>query len=444
MTGPGDAGAPPRKAGAARQRRSLAHVGGAIDTAGDPRAAELLAHALDVSPAKGGEAAPSADVPAGRPRPTGPEDDGPDRVHVHGFHAYPARMHPETAARLIRAFSPERATVLDPFCGSGTVLVEAMLAGRRAIGTDLNPLAIKLATLKTQVHDAARTERLVALAREAAAFADARRLARAGATRRYPPEDVALFDPHVLLELDGLRAGITHATEEAGKGFREELQLVLSAILVKVSRKQGDTSERVGPRRLAAGYPSRLFVRKAEELAARLTAFARALPVPFPEARVSLDDATRLTTVRDATIDAIVTSPPYVATYDYLAHHAARLRWLDLDARGFERGELGARRRYAVLGPREAMDAWSRELGGLLRALARVLRPGAPLVLLMADSAVGRDALRADDIVASVAPGARFHPVARASQHRPHFHGPTAAAFSRSPRAEHALLLERA
>jgi SAM-dependent methyltransferase len=408
------------------KRRSLSNIGGAIDTAGDPRGAKLLARALDVAPAR----APG----------TKRIEDDPDRVHVHGFHAYPARMHPATAARLVHGFTRRGATVLDPFCGSGTVLVEALLAGCSAVGTELNPLAVRLATLKTRPHTDAELDRLALAARAAAAFADARRKARAGATRRYAAEDVALFDPHVLLELDGLRAGIAEARPEQA---RDDLGLVLSAVLVKVSKKQGDTSEHLGPRRLAGGYTARLFVRKAEELVQRLRAFARELPVPRPDARVLLDDATRLTKVADASIDAIITSPPYVATYDYLAHHALRMRWLGLDAEPLERGEIGARRRFAALRPREAREAWGRELLALLRAAARALRRGGPIVLLMADSAVGTEALRADEIVESLASAAHLRPVARASQRRPHFHTPTAAAFRRTPRAEHALLLER-
>jgi hypothetical protein len=63
---------------------------------------------------------------------------------------------------------------------------------------------------------------------------------------------------------------------------------------------------------------------------------------------------------------------------------------------------------------------------------------------VMADSAVGREALRADAIVASVARRTGFLPAALASQPRPHFHGATVAAFRDEPRMEHALLLRRA
>jgi SAM-dependent methyltransferase len=408
-----------------KRRRSLTHVGGEVETAGNREVAAALAAALDVAP----------------PDPEGGTDaDDPDRVHVHGFHTYPARMHPATASGLVRALSRAGATVLDPFCGSGTVLVEAMIAGRRAIGTDLNPIAVRLATLKTTVRAPPWLEALVTAAHEVAAFADDRRKRRAGATRRYPPDDVATFDPHVLLELDSLRAGIAARTDA---GVRDALELVLSAILVKVSRRASDTSAAASPRRVAAGFPARLFARKTEELARRLTELAALVPAETPPARVALDDATRLRTVPASTVDAVVTSPPYVATYDYLAHHALRMRWLGLDAHAFAAGEMGARRRYAKLDAGGARAAWTRELDAALRALSRVCRKGARVALVVADSAVQGEALRADELIAAVAPGAGFTSLARASQRRPHFHGPTSRAFESAPRAEHAIALEK-
>jgi hypothetical protein len=414
-----------------KRRRSLTHVGGAVETAGDSQVAAALAQALDVKPA------PEPSGQRGEPAP-----DDPDRGHVHGFHTYPARMHPVTAARLVRALSEEGATFLDPFCGSGTVLVEAMIAGRRTVGVDLNPLAVRLARVKTNPGDARSREAIVATARAVVAFADARRERRAGATKRYPSEDVASFDPHVLLELDSLRAGITeHARDDAF--VREALELVLSSMLVKVSRRVSDTSAAAVPRRIAAGYAARLFGRKAVELTRRLAEFSQVLPPSAVPATVAIDDATRLRTVMAGSVDAVVTSPPYASTYDYLAHHALRMRWLDLDARGLVAGEVGARRNYARLEPGAARAAWTRELAAVLRVLSRVCRKGARVGLVLADSAAGAEALRADAIVASVAPDAGFALLGRASQHRPHFHGPTAGAFRDAPRAEHAIALEK-
>jgi DNA modification methylase len=68
---------------------------------------------------------------------------------THGLHPYPARMIPQIASQLIDSLSQPGEMILDPFCGSGGVLVEAMLAGRNSIGIDLNPLACLLARVKT-------------------------------------------------------------------------------------------------------------------------------------------------------------------------------------------------------------------------------------------------------------------------------------------------------
>src|SRR5678810_1107167 len=71
---------------------------------------------------------------------------------THPFHTYPARLHPATAKILVEFIGDgagRTQPLLDPFCGSGTVLVEARANGLRTIGTDLNPLAILVARAKT-------------------------------------------------------------------------------------------------------------------------------------------------------------------------------------------------------------------------------------------------------------------------------------------------------
>lgn len=68
---------------------------------------------------------------------------------THGLHPYPARMIPQLAERLIREYSREGDWVLDPFCGSGTVLVESRLRNRNSIGNEISPLALLLTRVKT-------------------------------------------------------------------------------------------------------------------------------------------------------------------------------------------------------------------------------------------------------------------------------------------------------
>ena len=72
---------------------------------------------------------------------------------THGIHPYPAMMIPQVARRLVHEYGPKSRTLFDPYCGTGTTLLEAMLAGLDSVGTDLNPLARLIARVKTKLVD---------------------------------------------------------------------------------------------------------------------------------------------------------------------------------------------------------------------------------------------------------------------------------------------------
>lgn len=67
------------------------------------------------------------------------------------FHIYPAMMIPKVAGRIIDEFGKGAKLLFDPYCGTGTSLVEANLRGIDAIGTDINPLARLIAKVKTTI-----------------------------------------------------------------------------------------------------------------------------------------------------------------------------------------------------------------------------------------------------------------------------------------------------
>ena len=73
------------------------------------------------------------------------------REDVHGFHAYPGRMHPAVPRVLLPTIPGEGLRVLDPFCGSGTTLVETMAAGHQGIGMDIHPLAVRIARINAVI-----------------------------------------------------------------------------------------------------------------------------------------------------------------------------------------------------------------------------------------------------------------------------------------------------
>lgn len=86
-----------------------------------------------------------------------PEDfwdfrDSDVREYTHGIHNYPAMMVCPISRNIIKLVKKVQKveTIFDPFMGSGTVLVESMLAGIKNIyGNDINPLALYLSKVKT-------------------------------------------------------------------------------------------------------------------------------------------------------------------------------------------------------------------------------------------------------------------------------------------------------
>lgn len=70
---------------------------------------------------------------------------------THTYYRYPARFSPAFARAAIQEFSSPGDAVLDPYMGGGTTVVEAMVAGRQPVGTDINSLAVFIARTKTDV-----------------------------------------------------------------------------------------------------------------------------------------------------------------------------------------------------------------------------------------------------------------------------------------------------
>lgn len=73
------------------------------------------------------------------------------KEYTHCYHNYPAMMIPQIARKLIKEYTPKNTKLIfDPYCGTGTSLLEAKLANINSIGTDLNPLAQLISKTKVE------------------------------------------------------------------------------------------------------------------------------------------------------------------------------------------------------------------------------------------------------------------------------------------------------
>ena len=402
-----------------RERRALSHVGGEVSIeGGSAEEGEALSYALDVR-----------------------ADEEEVMQDVHGFHSYPARLHPQTARRLVERLSPKEGRVLDPFCGSGTVVVEARTLGRTALGSDLNPLAVELSWLKSRGFTRKFSENMLRAAERIAHKAEDRRTEKAPPHVRYDEDDRERYPIHILLELDSLTHGVMELelTEQ-----KRALRLVLSSLLTKVSYSEGDTTRMKAPRRLPPGFAIRLFVEKTRELETRLNIYLKRVPERTPRAFVTHADARSLAYVDSASIDLVVSSPPYPGVYDYLDHHLHRLKWLGLRESRLAESEIGARREYRRLGLDGAIERWRREIGPCLKEMRRTLASDGRGIMIIADSVADRQALRADEQIRIAADEYGVDVMAIASQPRPLFLHGADEAFHDGPRREHVVIFRPA
>lgn len=336
---------------------------------------------------------------------------------THGFHTYPAGMHPDCAADIIAACP---GSVHDPFCGGGTVLVEAMLANRPSSGADISPIAALVSrartappAMATPIRAAAR--RITDQAKE-----------NSGTILPVPDEIVSWYEPHVAQEIAHIKAGILQEDE----AVREYLFAVLSAILIKTSFRESDTSNHRVPSQRPPETTLHLFHKKARLLGRMVEEFNEDMPRPL----IERGDAR--TTPPPRTVDLVLTSPPYPGVYDYLPMQQLRFKWLELKpGRDYTR-EIGSRRDFRAQGRSDALRDWSRATRDWIRNQAQALNPGGRMAIVVGDGLVGDrmvDALN-PTIEALEAAGLRI--LARASADRPDY-------ARESVRVEHLILSEQ-
>lgn len=313
------------------------------------------------------------------------------------IHPFPARMAPELALKTI-ATLPKDAVILDPMSGSGTVLRAGVENGNPCIGFDLDPLAVLMARVWT-------TPLADGLLDEAKKVADAARaLGEVTAPWGESAETQAFaefwFEERQRVDL----SKVAKVLENYQGVHRDALMLALSRLII--TKEKGASIARD----TSHSRPHRVFFNNDFDVLHSLTIAAKRIEDRLHPrairgtAAVSLADARKLP-LEPGSVDAVITSPPYLNAIDYMRGHRLALIWL-----GYKLSELASVRAVSIgaeaalktgpelvlpefeiaerLTPSKAkiVERYRSDIYRLMIELRRVIKPGGQVLVVVGNS----------------------------------------------------------
>ncbi|NWG37840.1 DNA methyltransferase [Nitrososphaera sp.] len=250
---------------------------------------------------------------------------------THGYHRYPAKFIPQLAARVIRENTQPGDLVCDPFMGSGTTLVEAIVNGRRAYGTDVNPVAVLISTAKTTAIEPEKLKREVGAVFEYLKAAIVKQEGQALLTSE--SFDVHLpahsridywFPEKQKHDLALILGRIMAVNDEDVQAF---LLCSFSNILKGCSRWMMKSVKPTIDKHKVPAPPYQSFLLQTKRMVKRNEEFWSAIRNQEIECTVDGRDARNLALANDSA-QLVVTSPPYVTSYEYADLHQLTGLWL--------------------------------------------------------------------------------------------------------------------
>lgn len=259
------------------------------------------------------------------------------RELTHCYHDYPARMIPQVAGKILDLFGYNAKFLFDPYSGTGTSLVEGTIRGINVAGTDLNPLARLIAKAKTSTPDLRLVDKHIGKFSKFVIGYTSSPLAIPPVIHGVSRLDF-WFKESVIEKLYWLREFIKSIEDESSRLF---FQVAFSETVRESSNTRNEEFKlyRYGAEKLAAFNPD-VFGVMSQKLQRNRAGLQKYLAIihNFKNAPVSsvysFNTVTEINRINQASIDIVVTSPPYGDSHTTVAYgQYSRLSaaWLELE-----------------------------------------------------------------------------------------------------------------
>jgi len=286
---------------------------------------------------------------------------GQRRAHPLHEISYRACFKPQLPAFFIDRLTQPGDVVCDPFMGRGTTILQAALMGRRPIGSDANPLSLLLTRPRLRPPALSEIEARLAAApwgrgeverEDLLAFYHAETLRQICALRRYLL--IRANDGRLDAVDDWIRMVALNRLTGHSPGFFSVYTMPPNqAVSIKAQLKINARRAQSPPRRDIA----ELIAKKSRAL------LAEGAPTAC-DAQLAVADAAHLEHIADATVDLVVTSPPFLDVVDYRGDNWLRNWFAGIEADSIRLSQL------------RAPEDWRAMTRDVFQELARVVKPG--------------------------------------------------------------------
>lgn len=315
-----------------------------------------------------------------------------DSKDVHTIHPYPAKFPPSVPHQLLQELSKPGDVILDPFCGSGTTLSEGLSFDCNVIGNDINFIALLISKVKTTLYsdkDFQSCEKKITELQE-------NYKSKKDIDKRTDFKGIDhWFQDNVRYELDLIKEIIVAIKNKKQK---ELLELVYSAIILDVSNQESDTRYAAINKNIQDGFTIEQFIKKYLSIKNKIS---KNNYKDNLKTTILKEDARTLKSIKDNSVDIIITSPPYANTYDYYLYHKQRMNWLDFDFNESKNMEIGSRNEYSS--KKRPVENWVNDIKGFITTMQRVTKQGGYICIIIGDSVVNKKLFDVHDAIKNIA-----------------------------------------
>lgn len=250
---------------------------------------------------------------------------------THGFHKYPAKFIPLIPRWCIVKYLPNGGgTVLDPFCGSGTTLVESILSGNNSIGVDIDALSCLISKVKTTPLKSSKLDEITHWLIQAI---------KNTSNGNFTPATNNInhwFTKDAITKLSNIRSNIDDITNVFGNSktvvdIKEFLLICFSSIIRRASKADNE-SQKTYVSHTKHKNPEevyKLFFQHLEYFKTRIDEFTNHVSKNVKSSIINSDSKLFFKDkFAKNRIDLVITSPPYIKAIDYIYNQMVELFWI--------------------------------------------------------------------------------------------------------------------